>query len=133
MELTDEIERAFDATGLILVFVTVWFGLSVQAVHGELELGIPAGSHARKERRRKIMRTFLIHCAPLLAAYATTAYLFLPITTSIIEESEFSVWDFDFQRTAFVIVHFTLVLFLAYSVWLARRLGRKWLMTRPDE
>jgi hypothetical protein len=85
----------------------------------------PPGDIARRDYGARVRRIFWMHAAPLVLGAVIGAYLFLPISVRIQERSHVSLWDFNFQRTAFLLIHISLVLIGAYCLYLSLRLLSK--------
>lgn len=67
---------------------------------------------------------------PLLVVNGVGSYLFLPLVTRIFRQSGFDAWDFEFARTAFLVIALLICLFLLWSCYLAAQLSRRVLRSR---
>ena len=123
--LAQEIQAAFQAISLILVFVTVFFGLRYSRIREHLGETIPAGPEARKQLRRKLAESLLINCAPLLLINGITSYLFAPLFVQVLKESNFELWDFSFTYTSFIFIALLVFIFFLWAGYLAVQLVRR--------
>lgn len=123
--LTQEIQAAFQATSLILVVVTVFFGLRYSRIREHLREIIPAGPEARKQLRGKLVESLLINCAPLLLINGIASYLFAPLFVQVLKESHFELWDFSFTYTSFIFIALLVFIFFLWAGYLAVQLVRR--------
>lgn len=121
-QLDEEIRTAFQATSLVLVFVTVLFGLRYDQIKKDIDTEISTGEHGRRDDRHRLIRSLGANCLPLLVVNALASYLFGPLFLRILTESRFVLWNFDFARTAFVLISIFVFFFLLWSCYLAARL-----------
>lgn len=124
-DLDQEIQRAFQATSLILVFVTVLFGLRYPQIQDDIEEEIPAGQDAKKRLRKKLCKSLLVNCGPLLLINGAASYLFSPLFMRVLRRSRFELWSFDFSRTSFVFIVVLVFVFFLWSGYLAAQLIRR--------
>jgi len=128
--LDEEIKTAFEATSLILVFVTVFFTLRYPQLQSDIREEIPAGGKARSRHREKLRQSLLINCVPLLLINGGASYLFLPLFVRVLGESRFELWNLDFSRTSFVFVALLVFVFFLWSGYLAVQLTRRMVKSR---
>lgn len=129
-DLDQEIQTAFQATSLILVFVTVLFGLRYPQIRDDIEEEIPAGQDARKRLRKKLCKSFLVNCGPLLLMNGAASYLFSPLFIRVLRRSRFQVWGFDFLRTSFLFIVVLVFIFFLWSAYLGLQLIRRMTKSR---
>lgn len=120
--LNQEINTAFQATSLLLVFVTVLFGLRYPKILDNIKEEIPAGPDAKKKHKERLRRSLLSDCGPILIISGVISYLFLPLFVKVCSESHFELWDFDFARTSFFIIALLVFIVFLWSVSLIVRL-----------
>lgn len=94
----------FQATGLILVFVTLLFGMKYPKIMSDINKENPNGELARKRERKRLLSSFILHCLPQILFYAIASYLFLPLALQIVMQSTFRLWNFNFILTAYIII-----------------------------
>jgi len=114
---------AMQATSVILVFVTLLFGLKYSIIKADIEKEVPgAGEIAKKNEKQRLKSSFIVNCLPQLILFGVSSYIFLPLTVKIIQSSKFDLWNFDVLSTAFVsVVLWVWALFL-WSLWLSVKL-----------
>ena len=129
-ELDEEIRAAFEATSLILVFVTVLFGLRYPQIQRDIRAEIPVGDKAKGRHREKLWQSLLVNCIPLLLINGAASYLFLPLFARVLQESHLELWNFDFSRTSFVFIALVVFVFFLWSSYLAVQLVRRMIKSR---
>lgn len=127
--LTQEIQTAFQAISLILVLVTVFFGLRYGRIRDNLAEQMPAGPEARKQLRRRLVASLLTNCTPLLLINGTASYLFAPLFVRVLMESHVELWDFSFTYTSFVFIALLVFAFCVWAGYLAVQLLRRIIKT----
>lgn len=129
-ELNEQIQTAFEAISLILVFVTVLFGLRYPQIQSDIESSIPEGPKAKQRHRKTLWQSFMVNGVPLLLINGVASYLFLPLFVRVLRESRLNLWDFDFIRTSFVLIALLVFFFFLWSGYLAIRLLARILKSR---
>lgn len=122
--LDQEIQTAFQATSLILVFVTVLFGLRYPQIQRDIGKETPVGEKAKARLREDLWKSLLVNCTPLLVINGAASYLFSPLLVRVVRGSRFEVWSFDFSRTSFVFIALLVLVFFLWSCYLAAQLVR---------
>lgn len=129
--INSQIQIAFQATQLILVFITVLFGLRYDQIQKGIKEHIPDGKSAKKSLEDKLVKNFLINCLPLIIIIGTAFYLFFPLFCKIIITSHLELWNFDLGRTSFALIEVYIFLFLVWSCILTfKLLKRIWLLKK---
>ncbi|MET0775653.1 MAG: hypothetical protein ABWZ65_09220 [Pseudomonas mandelii] len=114
-------------SGLLLTLTTFMFNLAWPKLDEALELDEKqAGPLARKRSRKKVTNVLFACALPLTSAFLALFYVNLPAAVKILGSSTLDLWDFDVDRTLYVFVVLTLLLFALFNVWLAARLINKW-------
>lgn len=121
-DVDQEISIAFQATSLILVFVTVLFGIRYDRIREDIRKEKPAGKLGITDHRRYLLRSLAANCGPLLLVNGLASWLFAPLFLRVLGESSFALWDFDFARTSFVLIALSVVFFFVWSCALAIQL-----------
>ncbi len=118
--LADQIKASFDALGLILVFVTVIFGVKYSAIWNDIRSPIPdpARKMDRRNHRRRLWHTFFTGCAPLFVITGAAWFLLLPLFVHVAGES-FHPWSLTVTRNAFLFVAGMTGVFFAWSAGFA--------------
>ncbi|USU00530.1 hypothetical protein [Pseudomonas siliginis] len=114
-------------SGLLLTLTTFMFNLAWPALNAALaEDEFQKGSQGRKRSRDKVMAAFCWQAVPLTCAFVALFYVNLPAAVSIIDSSTLDLWDFDVDRTLYVMVVVALLVFALVNAGLALRLLIKW-------
>lgn len=116
-DINTEISIAFQATQLILVFLTVLFSLRYPQITKILDEEIPEIEKpiARARLIKKLKKVFFTNM-PLLLISIISSWLFLPLFFKIIFVSKFALWNFDFSRSSFVFIAILIFLFTAWII-----------------
>jgi hypothetical protein len=130
--LVQEIQSAFQAISLILVFVTVLFGLRYGRINENLAETIPAGQIAQKRLKRKLKESLLINCVPLLVINGGASYLFLPLFLRVIQEMQFKPWDFSFSYCSFISIVLLIFAAFIWSVLLTGKMVKRIAKIQPE-
>lgn len=114
--ISRDIASTFQALGLLLVFVSALFAIrypeAITLVQGE----VPGSDRPRERARMKNeIRSFLKgKWLPLAAINGVSIYPFLPLAIRVCVSSRVHLWDFDVERTSFIVVF---ALLLGAFVW----------------
>ncbi len=125
-DLTLQLKESFSIISLILVFALLLFDIRYPQVHKELEKNVPDKNliSDRKFFRKKLWDS-LLKIFVLILIYGMLIYLFLPLLVSVLQNSKIEFWNFEFIRTAFIIVFCLIAGFFLWSLHLAIRLIKK--------
>ncbi|MFU2329329.1 hypothetical protein [Pseudomonas sp. NFX98] len=114
-------------SGLLLTLTTFMFNLAWPRLNEVLELDEKqTGPLARKRSQRKVMSVLLGCAMPLTCAFMALFYVNLPAAVRIMSNSTLDLWNFDVDRTLYVMLVCALLAFAALNVWLTIRLIEKW-------
>ncbi|WP_338583880.1 hypothetical protein [Pseudomonas sp. MAG733B] len=114
-------------SGLLLTLTTFMFNLAWPKLDEALELDEKqSGPLARKRSQRKVMSVLLGCAMPLTCAFMALFYVNLPAAVRIMSNSTLELWNFDVDRTLYVMLVCALLVFVALNVWLTIRLIAKW-------
>jgi hypothetical protein len=114
-------------SGLLLTLTTFMFNLAWPRLHEALELDEKqSGPLARKRSRVKVLGVLLGRAVPLTCAFMALFYVNLPAAVRIIGSSTLDLWDFDVDRTLYVLVVLALLVFALFNLGLALKLAGKW-------
>lgn len=114
-------------SGLLLTLTTFMFNLAWPRLHEAMELDeSQSGPLARKRSRKKVTNVLFACALPLTSAFLALFYVNLPAAVKIMGSSTLNLWDFDVERTLYVLVVLALLVFALLNVWLAVRLIDKW-------
>jgi len=112
---------------LLLTLTTFLFNLAWPQLNEALQLDErQAGPQARKRSRDKARRALLGCALPLSGMFVGLFYVNLPAAWRVIDTSVLDLWDFDVDRTLYVMVVVALLLFALYNLMLTARLCAKW-------
>ncbi|MBV4485952.1 hypothetical protein HU727_010165 [Pseudomonas sp. SWRI153] len=114
-------------SGLLLTLTTFMFNLAWSALNEALAQDeYQKGSQSRKRSRDKVLGAFYWRALPLTCAFTALFYVNLPAAVRIVRSSTLDLWDFDIDRTLYVMVVMALLAFALVNGALALRLLRKW-------
>lgn len=114
-------------SGLLLTLTTFMFNLAWPRLHEALELDEnQSGPLARKHSRKKVTNVLFACALPLTSAFLALFYVNLPAAVKIMGSSTLDLWDFDVDRTLYVMVVFALMVFALFNARLTLRLCAKW-------
>lgn len=114
-------------SGLLLTLMTFMFNLAWPKLREALELDEKqSGVMARKRSRRKVFDVLLGCALPLTTAFIALFYVNLPAAVRIMGSSRLALWDFDVDRTLYVLVVLALLAFALFNLGLALKLADKW-------
>lgn len=114
-------------SGLLLTLTTFMFNLAWPRLHEALELDEKqSGPLARKRGRGKVLGVLLSRAVPLTCAFMALFYVNLPAAVRIMSTSTLDLWDFDVDRTLYVLVVLALLVFALFNLGLALKLVGKW-------
>lgn len=115
--INKEIEIAFQATQLILVFLTVFFSLKYPQIKKILAKKDPGDKKliARNALVNELIEKFIINI-PLLLISIVLIWLFLPLFIKVLLNSRIEIWNFDFARSSFVLISMLIFLFAFWSI-----------------
>ena len=117
MTTAQQIKDAFDAISLILVFVTVIFGVKYPAIWRDIksEPPPPAQQIARKQYRANLRKRLLTDCVPLVIVTGAAWFLFLPLFVHVAGDEPFHPWNRDVTDNAFLFVAGMTGIFFVWS------------------
>ena len=114
-------------SGLLLTLTTFMFNLAWPRLHEALELDEKqAGPLARKRCRKTVMSALFGRALPLTAAFMALFYVNFPAAVRIMGSSALDLWDFDVDRTLYVLVVLALLVFALFNLGLVLKLIGKW-------
>ena len=118
------IKDSVDVISLVLVFAFVLFDIRYPQITKELDKPIPPKERIeeRRRHRKELVRVLLIASFPLVLGYGILLYLFVPLLSRVVYASRIHLWQFDFLRSAFIVVFIFIFVFFIWSVYLAIRL-----------
>lgn len=114
-------------SGLLLTLTTFMFNLAWPTLDEALSLDeFQSGPQNRRRSRKKVKHALYWRALPLTCAFSALSYVNLPAAADILGSSEFALWDFDVDRTLYVMVVLALLAFALINAGLAVNLLRKW-------
>lgn len=116
--IAESISGTFDVLNILLVFLSVIFGITYNEAVRLLDASIPDAAKVRERQiaRKNIRRFLLVKWLPLVVTTAGTTYIFLPLAVRVLATSQLHFWDFDIQRTSFILVFILLVIALIWML-----------------
>jgi len=127
-DISSRVGDVFDSISVLLVFVSVLFGVRYPEIQKELDGNPPAagGGTTQKEYQKGILTTFLIRCIPVLVLSGVIAFIFTPLTLDVLRSTDVDLGDFDPILTAFVVICLLLWSLFIWAIVLAIRVFCKW-------
>jgi len=114
-------------SGLLLTLTTFMFNLAWPRLHEALALDeSQSGPLARKRSRKKATNVLFACALPLTSAFLALFYVNLPAAVRIMGSSRLDLWNFDVDRTLYVMVVFALMVFALFNLGVALKLIGKW-------
>ena len=114
-------------SGLLLTLTTFMFNLAWPKVHGALAMDEnQSGAQARKRSRTKVINILLACALPMTSTFMALFYVNLPTAVRVMNSSTLDLWNFDVDRTLYVLVVLALLVFALFNAWLVVRLIDKW-------
>jgi hypothetical protein len=130
--MREEVKGAFDALGLLLVFVTVFFGLAYPAISSALGEPTPAPEKPteRKHLRHRIRRVFFSWCFPVLVIDALSLTILFPVLRDAVRSHALGYSGSNVGVNTFVMIFALLAGLFLWSVVLTVRLAAHWRKAR---
>ena len=127
-----QIKDSFDALGLILVFVTVVFGVKYPAIWSDIKSAAPPQQQAiaRAKYRSQLVKRLLTDCLPLVVITGAAWLLFLPLFVHVAADEPFTLWTREVTDNAFLFVAGMTGIFFAWASGLFTALAIKAARTR---
>ncbi|WLH29976.1 hypothetical protein [Pseudomonas canadensis] len=114
-------------SGLLLTLTTFMFNLAWPKVHDALAMDEnQSGAQARKRSRTKVINILLACALPMTSTFMALFYVNLPTAVRVMNSSTLDLWNFDVDRTLYVLVVLALRVFALFNAWLVVRLIDKW-------
>lgn len=131
-KLSTDIKTAFDALGLILVFVTVLFGLRYGPLARDLDTTTPPREveHQRMRYRRMLWRSLSTNCLPLVVVNSAAVLILLPVLVEIVHHGDWSLSIDALAQNTFLFIFGMISVFFGWSLYLTYRLLKKIYVTR---
>jgi hypothetical protein len=131
--LTDQIKANFDALALILVFVTVLFGIKYTEIVKDINKDVPdpARANERKEHHSRLCVSLRKNCIPILATTGVSWILLLPLFIHIVSSQTIHPWDQTITVNAYLFVATMTGVFFFWSVWLTGNIAKRIYESRP--
>lgn len=85
-----------------------------------------SGAQARKRSRTKVINILLACALPMTSTFMALFYVNLPTAVRVMNSSTLDLWNFDVDRTLYVLVALALLVFALFNAWLLVRLIDKW-------
>lgn len=125
-DLNTLLNDSFDAISILLVFVTVLFSIRYPEIKTVLEEPLLTGKPKALERQKKnIKSVLLIKWLPVVTINFIVVYSMIPLAINIISQSTISFFNFDFIRTAFILIWYLNIAFFIMSILLLSKLINK--------
>lgn len=127
MDLRQLLLDAFQATSLLIVFITVLFGLRYQTIIEDINKDVPTGNLAKRREKRRLWGSFFINIFTQVIMIGLISYLFLPLIFKIVRINGLQIcfWNFDFLTTAFIFVTIYIWIFFIWTIVLGYKILKK--------
>ena len=127
MDIRQLLLDVFQATSLIIVFITVLFGIRYQTIVDDIQKDVPTGELAKIREKSRLWRSFFINIFTQIIMTGMISYLFIPLVVKIVIVYDFqiSVWNFDFLPTAFIFIAIYIWNFFVWTIILGFRMLKK--------
>lgn len=123
--LDSSLENAFDAISLLLVFVTILFGIQYPRVVAALDEDILKDRPRELEKQqKKLIRLLIFKWTPVVFLTFLCAYSMMPLAIKTIVYSDLNLIDFDLLRTAFVMAWVFTIFFFFASLYIVIKIIR---------
>ncbi|MHC8405101.1 hypothetical protein [Pseudomonas sp. TMB3-21] len=114
-------------SGLLLTLTTFMFNLAWPKLNTALALDErQPGVQARKRSRAQLISVLLSCALPMTCGFGALFYVNLPAAVRVMRTSTLDLWDFDVDRTLYVLVVVALLVFAVFNLVLTIRLIGKW-------
>lgn len=120
-DLNTEISLAFDAMPIILVFITIFFGIIYPQIQTELKK-IVIDKDKKEDFKNDLKNCVIFKSVPLILIILSTFCLCIPLLRRIFTESLPSLLNLDFAPLSLVFIAVLIFIFLIWSVALAIQL-----------
>lgn len=122
MELRELILDAFQATSIILVFVTLLFSIKYPTLVSILQMEEPAGSKAKSRLKKTLITHFVTDAIPLLFLSIISFYMLLPLAINVICSDLLTLWSSDILPLAYIAITIWVMMLLIWIIILTYRL-----------
>ena len=94
----------FQAVGIIIVFVTLLFGMKYTAIVNALTEECPEGPKAKSSLKRRLRSSIATDCLPVLFLTSISLHVLLPLAVEILRLREVSIWSLDMLPFAYIVI-----------------------------
>lgn len=121
----DIILDVFQAVSVMLVFVTVLFGIKYPKLLEAIEKEPPVGDKALERFKEELRRVLFLDCGALIVMTLLVLYTLLPLAIEVFRRKEIEFWSLNVLPMAYVVVTLGVLGFAVHEVVLAYRLIQK--------
>ncbi|MEH7387631.1 hypothetical protein V7147_19845 [Bacillus sp. JJ1521] len=122
-ELNSILNDSFGAISILLVFVTVLFGIRYPEIKTVLDEPLQTDKpKALEKQKKKIKSDLLIKWIPVVILIFIVVYSMTPLAIKTMLNSTISLFNFDFIRTSFILIWYFNIAFLLISLKIIVRL-----------
>ena len=132
-KILDDILNTFQATSLILVFVTLIFTVNYPKIIADINTNLPSGRMAIKREKRRLKNSLFKRCLPQILFFGISSYIFLPLFVNIVTSFDLNLWNFDFVPTAYILITFWIWYIFLWSLFLTIQLLSNIKVFRKEE
>lgn len=126
MSLRDQVLQTSDALNLLLVFLSILFGIRYGEIIACLKEEIPAGLRSACRLRSRVITILCTGCLPATLISLLATYLFLPLTCEVLTTYRFSPWRFDPVISGFVLIEAIMMALTLWMLVLSGKVINKW-------
>lgn len=125
MTLDYDIQTAFSGIQLILVFVTVLFGIFYSPITNAINKKIKnvMDSTKLKSIEKELTHILISNCFILILLNGFASYLFSPLFLQLIKESSIFFWTYNFTQGCFFFITLIIYGFFLWSIKLTIELS----------
>ncbi|MFM9756498.1 hypothetical protein ACKKBH_06175 [Aeromonas dhakensis] len=110
-------------SGLLLTLVTFLFNLAWPRITVALEVNEDlAGDKARARAKKSIIHVVFLVVLPILISFFLLFYVNLPSAIEIISTSTLDLWDFNVDKTLYIMVVWALLAFVIINLSILAKL-----------
>ncbi len=123
MDLRREILDIFQAIGLLLVFMTIFFGMKYPQIVDALNTNAPIDKPKDlKQYKANLSLSFVTNCLPLIVFILLSSIVVLPLAKAIIGSNGLQIWSYESLQLAYILITLWILLLLVWVVILSGRM-----------
>lgn len=121
-----DLNNIIATSGLLLTLMTFLLNLFWQKIEKAKGQDTEIyGSHKITQTKKEIQHTLIFIAVPIFIGFLVLFYVNLPTTIQILENSHLKFWDFNVNKTIYVMIELTLSLFVIFNILTIFKLQKK--------